>query len=83
MVVNSLTFLYYTANNQILVPYSWSSTQRCPPTAGASVQSAVQLDFWQMRQVKRVVIQIQTRDSRPNVVSEFFTLSSDVFFRNL
>lgn len=83
MVVNSLTFLYYTANNQILVPYSWTSTQRCPPTAGASAQSAVQLDFWQMRQVKRVVIQIQTRDSRPNVVSEFFTLSSDVFFRNL
>jgi hypothetical protein len=41
------------------------------------------LDFWQMRQVRRVTIQIQTMDSRPRVSSEFFTLSSDVLLRNL
>lgn len=82
-LVNSLTFIYYTSNNEILVPYAFSSALRCPPAAGVSAQSLVQLDLLQMQRVKRVVVRIQTKDSRPRVLSEFFTVSSDVFLRNL
>ena len=82
-VVNSLTFIYYSSGNEILVPHAFSSTQRCPPAAGVPAQSLVQLDLLQMQRVKRVVVRIQTKDSRPRVFSEFFTVSSDVFLRNL
>jgi prepilin-type N-terminal cleavage/methylation domain-containing protein len=82
-VVNSLTFIYYSSGNEILVPHAFSSTQRCPPAAGVPAQSLVQLDLLQMQRVKRVVVRIQTKDSRPRVFAEFFTVSSDVFLRNL
>jgi prepilin-type N-terminal cleavage/methylation domain-containing protein len=82
-VVNSLTFIYYTSNNEILVPQAFSSTQQCPPATGVPVQSLVQLNLLQMQRVKRVVVRVQTKDSRPRVFSEFFTVSSDVFLRNL
>jgi type II secretory pathway component PulJ len=80
--VNSLTFIYYTSKNEILVPYAFTSTLQCPPVAGMPAQLRVQLDLLQMQRLKRVVVRIQTKDSRPRVFSEFFTVSSDVFLRN-
>ncbi|MBI2115013.1 MAG: prepilin-type N-terminal cleavage/methylation domain-containing protein [candidate division NC10 bacterium] len=80
--VNSLTFTYYDANNAVLTPVSWTSTQRCPPTSGASSQAIVQLDYYQMDQIRRVAITLRTTDSRPGISSEFFTLTSDVRLRN-
>jgi prepilin-type N-terminal cleavage/methylation domain-containing protein len=80
--VNALTFTYYDANNAVLTPASWTSTHRCPPTAGATSQAIVQLDYSQMLQVRRVAITLRTRDSRPAISSEYFTLTSDVRLRN-
>jgi len=80
--VNVLTFTYYDSNNAALTPVSWTSTQRCPPTAGASSQAIVQLDYTQMQQIRRVAIVLRTKDSRPAVSSEYFTLTSDVRLRN-
>ena len=77
-----MTFTYYDANNQVLTPAAWTSTQRCPPAAGASAQSIVQLTFDQMRLIRRVAITLKTQGSRPGVFPEFFTLTSDVRFRN-
>jgi type II secretory pathway component PulJ len=80
--VNALTFTYYDANNAVLTPVSWTSTQRCPPTSGATSQAIVQLDYTQMDQIRRVAITLRTRDSRPSISTEYFTLTSDVRLRN-
>jgi Tfp pilus assembly protein PilW len=80
--LNLLTFTYYDAYDQVLTPASWTSTQRCPPVAYASSQANVQLDYWQMRQVRRVAIVVQTQSARPGIPSEFYTLTSDVRLRN-
>lgn len=80
--VSLLIFTYYDAYNGIITPVPITSTQRCPPVAGALSQSIVQLDYVQMKQVRRVGITLQTRDSRPGVFPERFTLTSDVFLRN-
>lgn len=80
--VNLLTFTYFDYYNQAIVPAAWTSTLTCPPTANAPSQSVVQLTFWQMRQIRRVAITVQTQGSRPGVFSEFFTLTSDVRLRN-
>jgi type II secretory pathway component PulJ len=81
--ISVLTFTYYDAGNQVLTPAAWTSTQRCPPDASAGAQSIVQLTFDQMRLIRRVAITLKTQGSRPGVFSEFFTLTSDVQFRNL
>jgi len=81
--VNLLTFSYYDAYNVLLTPANWSSTLRCPPVAGAPAQAQVQLDYSQMRRLRRVGVLVQTRNSRPGVFSEFFTLTSDVRLRNM
>ncbi len=80
--VTSLTFTYYDANNAVLTPYSFTSTQQCPPTVGAAAQTMVQLDFAQLTQIRRVSITLVARDSRPGIFPEFFTLTSDVLLRN-
>lgn len=80
--VNALTFTYYDANNAVLTPVSWTSTQRCPPTSGASSQAIVQLDYYQMDQIRRVAITLRTSDSRSAISTEYFTLTSDVRLRN-
>lgn len=80
--MNSLAFTYYDANNNVLTPYSFTSTQRCPPTAGAAALAIVQLDYSQLRLIRRVAITLAARDSRPGVLSEFYTLTSDVRLRN-
>jgi prepilin-type N-terminal cleavage/methylation domain-containing protein len=77
--VNLLTLTYYDDYNQILTPYS-TTTQGCPP--GAATQTFTQLDYGQMKQIRRVAISLQTRDSRPDVFSQFYTLTNDVRFRN-
>jgi prepilin-type N-terminal cleavage/methylation domain-containing protein len=77
--VNLLTLTYYDAYNQILTPYS-TTTQGCPP--GATTQSFTQLDYGQMLQIRRVAITLRTRDSRPDVFSQFYTLTDDVRLRN-
>jgi len=48
----------------------------------AAAQTMPQLDFKQLRLVHRVGITLRTRDARPGVFSEFFTLSADVHLRN-
>jgi prepilin-type N-terminal cleavage/methylation domain-containing protein len=80
--VSLLKFTYYDAYNGVITPLPITSTQRCPPEAGALAQSIVQLDYFQMKQVRRVGITLQTRGSRPGVFPELFTLTSDVLLRN-
>ena len=80
--VTLLAFTYYDAYDQVLTPASWTSTQRCPPVAGAASQANVQLDYLQMRQVRRVAIVVQTQNARPGIPSEFYTVTSDVRLRN-
>jgi hypothetical protein len=84
-VIDLLTFTYYNGWNEVLTPApapGWVSTHRCPPIAGAPNQPLVQLDFSQLRQVRRVAIRLRARDSRPGIPSEFYTLASDVRLRN-
>jgi type II secretory pathway component PulJ len=81
--VNWLSFTYYDANNRVLLATAWTSTQRCPPDAGAGAQSNVQLTFDQMRLIRRVGITLKTQGSRPGVFPEFFSVTSDVRLRNL
>jgi hypothetical protein len=78
-----LAFTYYDPNNQVLTPTAWTSTQRCPPDSHAGAQSIVQLTFDQMRLIRRVAITLKAQGSRPGVFPEFFSLTSDVRFRNL
>jgi hypothetical protein len=80
--VNRLEFSYYDQHGQAIVAQPWTSTHRCPPVAGAAAQTLPQLDFKQMRLVRRVGITLRTRDTRPGVFSEFFTLTADVHLRN-
>jgi prepilin-type N-terminal cleavage/methylation domain-containing protein len=80
--VDRLAFTYYDQHGQTLGAAPWTSTHRCPPVTGASTQTIPQLDFKQMRLVRRVGITLRTRDTRPGVSSEFFTLSADVYLRN-
>lgn len=81
--IESLTFTYFDINNVELKPAPWSSTQRCPPTKGAAVESISQLTFEQLAQVRRVAITLKSQGSRPGVTSEAFILTSDVHLRNL
>jgi hypothetical protein len=80
--VDLFTLTYYDFFERVLSPASWTSSQRCPPLAGAPQEAIVQLTYWQMRQVRRISIVLRTRDSRPGVPSEFYTLTSDVRLRN-
>jgi len=80
--VDRLEFTYYDRHGQTIGAVPWASTHRCPPVAGAAVQTMTQLDFKQLRLVRRVGITLRTRDTRPGVLSEFFTLSADVHLRN-
>jgi prepilin-type N-terminal cleavage/methylation domain-containing protein len=80
--VDRLEFTYYDQHGQRIGAVPWASTHRCPPVAGAAVQTMTQLDFKQLRLVRRVGITLRTRDTRPGVSSEFFTLSADVHLRN-
>jgi len=90
--MNVLAFAYYDANNQVLTPAAWTSTQRCPPDSKAGAQSIVQLTFDQMRLIRRIAIVLRVGDRRPGICPpnlpppqpcEFFTLTSDVRLRNL
>jgi len=81
--IESLTFTYFDIKNVELKPVLWLSTQRCPPTQGATVQSLWQLTFAQLGQVRRVAITLKTQGSRPGVSEEAFILTSDVQLRNL
>lgn len=80
--VNLLTFTYFDAYNRVLTPASWTSTHRCPPVAGAAAQAITQLDYWQMRQIRRITITLRTQDKRPGLADESYTLTSDVRLRN-
>lgn len=80
--VDRLEFTYYDQHGQAIGAQPWASSHRCPPVAGAAAQTTLQLDFKQMRLVRRVGITLRTRDTRPGVLSEFFTLSADVHLRN-
>ena len=77
--VSLLTFAYYNRYNEILSP-SASLTYNCPP--GSSNQPASQLDYFQIRQVRRVAITLQTQGSPFAAAAEFYTLTSDVYLRN-
>ncbi len=77
-----LTFTYYDPFNQVITPTSITSTLRCPPQSVATAQTITQLDYGQLKQIRRVAITVQTRDLRPGVSPEFYTLTSDVRLRN-
>ena len=81
--VEVLTFTYYTADNMIMIPASFSSTQQCPPNPSATAQVVQQLTFDQMRQIQRVAITLKTKGSQAGVQAVFFTLKADVYLRNL
>ncbi len=49
--ISLLTFTYYDAFNEAIMPAVIMSTQRCPPQAGAAAQALAQLDYGQMRQI--------------------------------
>ncbi len=78
-----LAFTYYAADNAILTPTSFSSTQQCPPNPNASAQVLQQLTFDQMRQIRRVAITLKTKGTQGSIQAEFFTLKGDVYLRNL
>lgn len=81
-LVNTLAFTYYDATNSVLAPHSWTSTQRCPPATGAAARASLQLDYSQLRRIRRVSVALMTRGSRPGMVSDSYTLTSDVRLRN-
>jgi type II secretory pathway component PulJ len=81
--VEVLAFTYYAADNAILTPASFSSTQRCPPDPNATALVLQQLTFDQMRQIRRVAITVKTKGTQPGIQAEFFTLKADVYLRNL
>jgi len=83
LFVEVLAFTYYGPNNAILVPTSFSSTQKCPPLPNAPTEVLQQLTFDQMRQIRRVGITLKTKGSQTGVQAEFFTLKADVYLRNL
>ncbi len=74
-----LNFTYYDFYNQVIAPHT-TTTKGCPP--GTTDQSLTQLDYWQVQQIRRVAVTIQTRDSRPSIPLEFYKLTSDVRLRN-
>jgi prepilin-type N-terminal cleavage/methylation domain-containing protein len=80
--VSLLTFTYYDAFNHAITPTSITSTLRCPPQSGSTAQTISQLDYGQLKQIRRVAITVQTRDLRPGISPEFYTLTSDVRLRN-
>lgn len=75
--VSSLAFTYYDANSGVLAPGAPPSG--CPPGGGMPPSA---LAFSQLGQIRRISIVLVTRDSRPGVFPEFFTLTSDVYLRN-
>jgi hypothetical protein len=78
-----LAFTYYDDANQILVPQKRQSTMACPPDPAAALIEREVLTFDEMRRIRRVAITLKTQGERPGVVSESFTLTSDVHLRNL
>ncbi|MCX5735522.1 MAG: prepilin-type N-terminal cleavage/methylation domain-containing protein [candidate division NC10 bacterium] len=77
--VNLLSFMYYDQSNGILSP-SGGLTYKCPP--GSSYQPSSQLDYSQIRAVRRVAITLQTQGSPFRAAAEFYTLTGDVYLRN-
>jgi len=83
--VQLLAFTYYNSSNEILAPAAapgWTSSHRCPPVSGAPPHALVQLDFSQLRQVRRVAIRLRVADARPGIPSESYTVATDVRLRN-
>ena len=77
--VNLLKFEYYNRYNEFLSPVA-GLTYKCPP--GSSNQPASQLDYPQIREIRRVAITLQTQGSPFRAFAEFYTLTSDVYLRN-
>ncbi len=71
--VNQLSFTYYDAYSQVLMPSSGTAAP-CASSAG--------LSSWQLRQIRRVGISLRTGGSLPGAAPEFYTLTADVFLRN-
>jgi hypothetical protein len=80
--VQVLSYAYFDIYNAPLVPATVTTTLRCPPAAGASAQAMTLLTADQLAQVRRIVVTLRTRDSRPRVAPEFYTLTTDVRIRN-
>jgi hypothetical protein len=80
-LVDMLTFTYYDRFNGVLSPVTGLTT-KCPAAPASSNQPASQLTYAQMRYVRRIAITLRTRDSRPGVFSEFYTVTADVYLRN-
>ncbi len=79
--VDLLTFTYYDVSNNILTPVTLS-TNACPPAREHLPRAIAQLTSWELRQVRRIAITLRTRDARPGLAPEFYTLTADVCLRN-
>jgi len=77
--VNLLKFEYYNRYNEVLSPVA-SLTYKCPP--GSSNQPSSQLDYYQIREIRRVTITLQTAGSPFQAAPEFYRLTGDVYLRN-
>jgi prepilin-type N-terminal cleavage/methylation domain-containing protein len=80
--VNSLTFAYFDYLGNAIAVSPITTTQRCPPLAGQAAQVQSLLDNARLPSIARIEVTLQTRESRPGVSPEFFTLKSHVVLRN-
>jgi hypothetical protein len=55
--------------------------QRCPPQIGAPSATQTLLSFAQLRQVRRIVLTLRSREVRSKG-QEVYTVTHDVVFRN-
>jgi hypothetical protein len=77
-----LTFLYFDADNRALTPVAAVTQQRCPPQIGAPSATQTLLSFAQLRQVRRIVVTLRTRELRALQGQENYAVTNDVVFRN-
>jgi type II secretory pathway component PulJ len=80
--VNSLTFAYFDLFGNAIGISPITTTQRCYPQAGQVAQLQLLLDNARLPSIARIEVTLQTRETRPGVSPEFFTLKSHAVLRN-
>jgi hypothetical protein len=80
--VNSLNFAYFDSLGNAIPVSPITTTQRCPPLAGQAATAQLLLDNSRLPSIARIEVTLQTRETRPGISPEFFTLKSHVVLRN-
>jgi type II secretory pathway component PulJ len=80
--VNLLSFAYFDSLGNAISVSPITTTQRCYPQAGQSAQLQSLLDNSRLPAIARIQVTLQTRESRPGIAPEYFTLKSYVALRN-